>query len=145
MNQPQYITEIASALRGTNELTAANQMILAYRFTLAAARLDGFTMDLDGNVITRDSGYAVAVTKDSFGNIADALETLTRLLEAQPRQGYHLGYWKDSADGRDYIDISYVTEMEEVARSLGRRLHQLAVWDFAAGAEIRLDADMGQD
>lgn len=131
-------TEIAAIERRLTELTPTNRLLLAYQFEQAKVKHgDGFTMDVFGQLYTAERGYAVAVTRDSFKSLADALDTMDRVQKWGFRNVY-LGYWCDA--GQEYVDVSLVTSSWEMAEQLGRKWEQKAVWSFKDDRAIRLDA-----
>jgi hypothetical protein len=129
--------EVRQAARNTAELTPANQMVLAYQFAHAREKSpDGFTMNLYGEVIHPENGYAVGITPTSFDNVADALDATARIQAEYGFANLHLGFWRDGS--HDYIDVVMVTNNREMAERLGRRMNQHAIWDFSSGSEIWL-------
>lgn len=134
----EWWTEAGEAARNTVTLTDTNRLVLAYQFE--RARLmhpQGFTMNLMGELISPDQGYAVGIMPDAFETVGDALDTLARIQDVLGWQNLCLGYW--SQDGRDYIDVTVVTQSWEMAENLGRKARQLAIWDFSTGSEILLN------
>ncbi len=131
--------ELGQITRDIEALNEGNRAVLAFRFNEAAAQSrDGFTMDVYGRLYKADRGYAVAVTKDSFTNLADAIDTLARV-QAFGFRNMFLGYWTDPQDGVECIDVSMVTSSFELAQALGRKFKQRAIWDFSTDSAIRLD------
>lgn len=133
-----FSDEMKSVRAATDALNESNRIILAYKFEEARRdHPDGFTMDVYGNIVERERGYVVSITRDSFDNLGDALDTMARFQEA----GFHpyLGWWNDN--GQDMIDLNFITTSWEYAERLGRRLRQQAIWDFSTDSAIRLDYD----
>ena len=90
----------------------------------------GFTADKNGQIVDFKSGYAVALKGDT------TLETA--LQQAQKADDLFIGYWKDSETGKEYWDCVQVVPTLETAIELGTARNEIAIWDFANGAEIRL-------
>jgi hypothetical protein len=131
--------EARALIDDTRIATAPNQLLLAYQFEQARqSHPEGFTMDMDGQLYQGD-GYAVGVTPDSFENVADALDTLSRFQITMGFRNLYLGYWRDEQDGREYIDVVMVSHSCETAMRLGAMMEQVAVWDFGNERAIRLD------
>jgi hypothetical protein len=86
-------------------------------------------MDVYGDLISPDQGYAVGMTPSSFESVGDALSTLVSIQEEWGFRNLHLGYWQDN--GQDYIDVVMVTRSRgDGSRHLGRTMRQKAIWDF---------------
>jgi hypothetical protein len=135
---------VRQAARNTAELTEANRLLLAYQFDQAReSNPDGFTMNLYGEMIHRSQGYAVGLTLEPFASVADALSTLAALQAKYGFENLHLGFWRD--EGVEYVDVVMVTSAREMALELGRKMEQLAIWDFGTESEIRLDAAAEDD
>jgi hypothetical protein len=136
--------EVWQAAHNTAELTDGNKEVLAFQFEEAQqTNPDGFTMDVYGKLVKLDHGYSVGLTPDPFGDVRQAIAELARIQQQYGFQNLHLGFWRDN--GRDYIDVVMVTQNQEMALILGRRMDQLAIWDFSTDSEIRLDQDGGDD
>jgi hypothetical protein len=136
----EWWQEAGDAARNTATLTEANQLVLAFQFERARlSHPEGFTMDVYGEIISPDQGYAVGMTPSSFESVGDALSTLVSIQEEWGFRNLHLGYWQD--DGQDYIDVVMVTRSREMVETLGRTMRQKAIWDFGTSSEIRLDRD----
>ena len=100
---------------------------------LIETRPDGFTISSD---MTEEpvTGYAVAVTQYCFD-----LEGLGRVLKTiGSNPAYHLGGWLDKETGKFYFDAVRVVETIEEAKQIGKENCQLAIFDLANMAEIRL-------
>lgn len=138
---PRNISQdISGIVRNLASLTPTNRLLLAYQFERAKKdNRDGFTMDAFGNLYQKKEGYAVAMTRDSFESLADALDTMDHM-QQYGFSNVHLGYWRDDQDdGKEYVDVSMVTTSLALAQALGQRLAQKAVWDFSTDSAIRLD------
>jgi hypothetical protein len=98
-------------------------------------------MNLYGDLVNPDHGYAVGMTPISFESVADALDTLANIQEQYGFTNLYLGYWQD--DDRAYIDVTMVTSSWEMAERLGEKMHQMGVYDFAAEDTIFLAAYYG--
>jgi hypothetical protein len=132
--------QLTEAARDTAQLTPANQVVLAFQFERARlAHPEGFTMNLYGECISPNKGYAVGMTPISFENVGDALDTLANIQSQWGFQNLHLGYWKDGQDGREYIDVTMVTSARKMAERLAWINEQRAIWDFGEGREIYLE------
>lgn len=136
----EWQRDVQQATATVDTLTPANQIVLAYQFNKETyLHPDGFTMDLFGNLHQPEEGYAVGMTPVSFPTAADALSTLAGIQEQWGFRNLYLGYWRDPADGRDYIDVVMVTRARELAERLGIAMGQRAIYSFSDGADIRLD------
>jgi hypothetical protein len=115
------------------------------RATLAAG---GATMALDGTVPV--TGYAVALPgleqtyPDGYADTADDGATVARIsayIDAHraslERPDRYLGAWVDA--GTLYLDTVEVFTDRDAAILAGIAAEQIAIFDIAAGEEIRLD------
>lgn len=101
----------------------------------AAAGLPGFTLDATGNHAELNSGYGVGIR--GF----DTPAKLSRFVARKPR--LFAGYWVDGETGVEYFDAVSVIRERDRALQLAKRRGELAIWDFARGAEIRVDRKSG--
>jgi hypothetical protein len=93
---------------------------------------EGFTMDLHGRAVTPTKGYAIGVTTKPFKNVQ------TAWTYAKAKGHDYLGAWKDG--DTTYIDVvDIVNNTEGVARELGKKFKQKAIYDFANGKVITLE------
>jgi hypothetical protein len=53
-----------------------------------------------------------------------------------PPNSRYTGIWTDPQTGKRYVEKSTRVNSAPLARSLGRRRNQIAVWNLAAGREI---------
>jgi hypothetical protein len=115
------------------------------RLADSLANEGGFSFDLNTGT-TPTSGYAVSVNPEanrqtgvrvSAGLIGTYAYAFGHLLD-QP--GKVLGAWRDTETGITHLDVSTVVGDREDALMLARAFGEIAVWDYAAGAEIRTDA-----
>lgn len=100
---------------------------------LIETRPDGFTISSD---MTEEpvTGYAVAVTQYCFD--LEGLGWVLKTIGINPT--YHLGGWLDKETGKFYFDAVRVVETLEEAVQIGKENCQLAIFDLANMAEIRL-------
>lgn len=92
---------------------------------LADTYPEGFTVDLQLNLITEGFVIAVPETQDSFGD-----EGLEKVLQIALANGYHIGGWLNPDNGKFYWDASIIVTDLEQAKSLGRKFGQLAIFDL---------------
>lgn len=94
---------------------------------------DGFTISSD---MTEEpvTGYAVAITQDCFG-----LEGLGRVLDVVGKNpNYCIGGWLNPDTNQFYFDAVQIVGTLEEAVKIGKENCQLAIFDLANMAEIRL-------
>lgn len=131
--------ELRDAMKNTAAMTDGNRLVLAYQFEQAREKNPhGFTMNLYGEVLHPATGYSVALTPKSYSTIDGAIQAVGIIQDRLGFQDVGLGYWSD--DGKDYIDVVMVTQHLSLAQALGEKNQQKAIWDFAAGSEIWLEA-----
>lgn len=86
---------------------------------LNASRIhkEGFTMDLEGNVLELESGYCVGIQPAEFTELE------------QPRERF-LGGWTDEKTGVFYLDWVRIIEDKGDAVRTAKKFKQLAIYDF---------------
>lgn len=107
------------------------------RYTNALARIaralaekpEGFTLSEEGYA-TPKRGYAVALRP--FVTVTDAADALAR------GEVSYVGGWTDTVTGKHWLDAVVIIRDLQLALQTARKADQLAIWDFGAGAEIRL-------
>lgn len=114
---------------------------LAGRMARATLADGGTTMATDGTVPV--TGYAVALPGlEETHPAGDALELAARIgayvdAHAAELAGRYVGAWVDG--GTVYLDTVEVLEERAAAELAGIAARQLAIFDLAAGEEIRLE------
>ena len=97
-------------------------------------RPEGFTIDLHGNRITKETfvapAFLCAVTEKSFDNFDAAYN----FAQETPRL---IGAWRDDT-GKVFIDVVRVISSLDSAIAEGRRLKQQAVYDLSNEKVINL-------
>jgi len=100
---------------------------------------EGATVDRDGIFDPRDHGYYVGGLFPSL--VFDSVDTVDRG-EVAWWIGTHVakfyGVWADEETGKVYIDAVDWTYDLVAALTVGRNRGEIAVWDIAQGAEIRI-------
>lgn len=92
---------------------------------------DGYMVSLAG----REAVYQLSGDEATdFRLITDATTQYVERHDFQPRQ--FVGLWTD--DGRLYVDTSVHVASRAEAVQLAQDNHQLALWDIAAQAEVRM-------
>ena len=92
---------------------------------LANDHPEGFTVDLDLNLIT--DGYVVAVpeTQNSFGD-----QGLKKVVRVALNNDYCVGGWLNNENQKFYWDASVVVDDLEKAKEIGRKNNQIAIFDL---------------
>lgn len=111
-------------------------VILSSLLAIAANNADGFTVDKNTlKPVTK--GYAVALeaTQNSFG--IDGLAKVLAYADTDSRVNA-FGGWYNSDNGQFYFDATVVVSDLKEAIELGRRNHQIAIFNITDGKEIRL-------
>ncbi|WP_148311580.1 hypothetical protein [Amycolatopsis japonica] len=70
-------------------------------------------------------------------DVYDYMHTFDSIL-GEP--GKVFGAWRDSETGITHLDVSTVVADSDKALTLAREHGEIAVWDYANGAEIRTDS-----
>jgi hypothetical protein len=112
------------------------QVIFSALLAIAANNANGFTVSKDTLKPVR-KGYAVALeaTQNSFGN--DGLANVLTYADTDARVNA-IGGWYNSDNGQFYFDATVVVDDLNEALELGRRNHQIAIFDITNCKEIRL-------
>ena len=112
------------------------QVIFSALLAIAANNADGFTVAKD-TLQPVVKGYSVALeaTQNSFGN--DGLANVLDYAGTDSRVNA-IGGWYNSDNGQFYFDATVVVNDLDEALELGRRNHQIAIFDITNGKEIRL-------
>lgn len=104
-------------------------------FDKIANGTSGGTFSLDGRPVP-DSGYFVGGAVPSLIN-----PTRAQVIDFVETAGSdYVGFWEDSETLALYIDAVDHTESEPFARRLSILRGEIAYWDAAKGAEVRVDA-----
>lgn len=85
----------------------------------------GFTVDLDLNLITEGFVISVPETQHSFGD-----EGLKKVLRIAKDNNCCVGGWLNTDNGKFYWDASVIVNDLEKAKTLGRKFGQLAIFDL---------------
>jgi hypothetical protein len=100
----------------------------------AVGESGGGTVDKDGNPASTSSGYVVGGKVPTM--VGCTIADLRDWIDANPSDYY--GSWLDSETGKIHYDaVDFVTDRDEAIR-LGLERGEIAIWDAAAGEEIRL-------
>jgi hypothetical protein len=111
----------------------------------------GSTVHVTGRPVPK-SGFMVGGVVDplifQFLDVLNPTDraNLTRVLfeyvsqynETLSDRHYFLGAWIDQKEGRLYIDVSQHVIVKQYAEELAKERGELAIWDVANSAEIRL-------
>lgn len=104
--------------------------------TVAAANLDGFTVDKNTfEPITNGFAVAVAETQNSFD--LDGAKNVIKYAYIHP-EVCALGGWYNSENGKFYYDAVIIVHDLETAKRLGRENEQIAIFNLSTLEEIRL-------
>ena len=96
---------------------------------------DGFTMDLYGNEVKRNSGFVVAFQEVN----QDTLELIIKQSFLDNNQDKRfVGGWVDAETGKFYLDWVTITEDIDNAFNIAKRNNQLAIYDFGKKEVIYL-------
>lgn len=100
-----------------------NKLINALK-RLAKDYPEGFTVDVDLNILTE--GYVIALpeTQGSFGN-----EGLKKVVKFATENDYNIGGW-NSPNGKFYWDASIIVKNKDEAITIGQEFNQLAIFDL---------------
>lgn len=112
------------------------QVIFSALLAIAANNANGFTVAKD-TLQPVVKGYAVALeaTQNSFGT--DGLAKVLAYADTDTRVNA-IGGWYNSDNGQFYFDATVVVADLDEAVALGRRNHQIAIFDITNCKEIRL-------
>lgn len=112
------------------------QVILSTLLAIAANNANGFTVNKN-TLQPVCKGYAVALeaTQNSFG--VDGLAKVLAYADTDTRVNA-IGGWYNSDNDQFYFDATVVVSNLDEAIELGRRNHQIAIFDITNGKEIRL-------
>lgn len=89
----------------------------------------GATINKKGEIVTLKSGYQLSTKNLGRVNVADFTEKMVQDIVAYGlKRGEYAGFWID--DGFVYCDISRRVAVKKVALELGRKLGELAVYDW---------------
>ena len=112
------------------------EIIFSALLAIAANNADGFTVSKD-TLQPVVKGYAVALeaTQNSFGH--DGLANVLTYADTDTRVNA-IGGWYNSDNKQFYFDATVVVNDLHEAIELGRRNHQIAIFDITNGKEIRL-------
>jgi hypothetical protein len=101
---------------------------------------DGFTLNLNGKPVTR--GFAVSPYKGRE-MIIDVLDEssvekfIDKNIDLLLQKGNHFGGWRNTADGKYYLDVSVVNNTLEEGMSVAAHNNQIAIYDIAGKQEVR--------
>lgn len=112
------------------------QLYFAFVAALAANNPEGFTFDAE-TLKPVTAGYSVALeaTQNSFGR--DGLANVIMYAGDHPEVNA-IGGWYDRESGRTYYDATVIVDNLKDAIELGRKNHQIAIFDLNNMKEIRL-------
>lgn len=121
-------------------MTSTAQDTFATAFVTAAKANGGATRTLHGN--SPQTGYMVSVPgpeKTLKSLTARSVDAFTKAhAEKLSHPGAYLGVWFNEEDGLWYLDVSVNVQTRSQALKLGRKWSQIAVWDVANSAEVRV-------
>lgn len=100
----------------------------------------GATITPDGRLLQEATGFMVSLPghERTFRSLEQALEQAAQALEQAAALRANVGLWQDQASGTWYLDLSAVIHDRQEAEAAGRAAGQIAIWDLAAGKEVRL-------
>lgn len=110
--------------------------------------ITGGTFDLDGNLITFDSGYSVGITKIIDGKDAKDIYNLDEIIKILEEKDAHIfgikniyvGFWKENKENKEnnatYWDITINIPNKHEAKILAEMGNEIAIWDCANSEEI---------
>jgi len=90
----------------------------------------GCTVDKNGDTVQRSNGYQCSVNDVAILSAVDyngILKTVNKLLKTI-KTGEYVGLWVDG--GKCYIDISICIRKYKTALTVGKKLKQLAIFDW---------------
>lgn len=98
----------------------------------AEANPEGFTMDLEGNVLDLHTGYAVGIVRPQTGLPA---------FNGGPAERLCVGFWCDPETGEGHLDVVLIVQDRIQALLLAREHGQKAVYGFAEQAAIPTETE----
>ena len=99
----------------------------------------GFTININGKpaskgfVVSPFKGRETILEKIDATSIRDFISKNIDLLQ---QEGNHFGGWKNTADGKFYLDISIVKDKLDDAFHIGAQNNQIAIYDLIKGEDV---------